>query len=403
MNPFADEKPQLVHFEKDDSHYEYCRMQMHEIEHVLRRTFICNLALCILVCFFGIFQKYIAGFDLLSAPLKLEGVQEMSAILVGGIFQIIIAMVIIVLGYFAWANFHTLNIILEAWYAIVTVIGIVRLDYLSAIIGIVGAVFYFFAIREMRKEQVLSEMEGYPDFPEKFDISKSDIVIQTLLAHQGEKRTKSTLFTTDYSLRKKKKGTVYHKNGSSLNNTAEKKEEGDAGAELVQILKQQLSDVKDARQTRTAIASLEAVAAEQKREKEGISLKDMADLMDEAAPEAAEAAEAKAPERTGTAAEPQPEHIHPERADAEAAAAAILAEAEEKAKAILAEAEKKAKSLAQQADAAPENAPAETSAPEAITEKAQPEKAADFSAAPKQHPVQNGQSNPNRKKKKKKH
>lgn len=404
QNPFENEKPKLVHFEKDDSHYEYCRMQMREIEHVLRRTCICNLVLCIIVSFLAIFQKYIAGFDLFSTPLKLEGVQQTGAILVGGIFQIIIAMIIIVLGYFAWANFHTLNIILEMWYIIVTVIGIARTDYLSAIIGIVGAMFFFFAIREMRKEQALSEMEGYPDFPEKFDISKSDIVIQTLLAHQGERRTKSTLFTTDYSLRKKKKTPSYYKNGNSMSNKSDEKEEGAAGAELAKMLQQQLSDVQDARRTRTAIASLEAVAAEQRREKQGISLKDMADLMDEPTAPQPEAEAPEVPEPSEPAAEREQEPISSERADAAAAAAAILAEAEEKAKAILAAAEEKAKAFSKQQDAASETPSAETPAPEkSAEEKAADETPAEKSAAQKPRPAQNGQGNPNRKKKKKKH
>lgn len=203
FTPFEDEKPQIVHFEKSQSHYEYCRMQMYDIEKVHRRTFICNLALCILVCFFSIFKRYIAVFDLLSSPFA--ALDKPQAILTGGIFQIIFGMAIIVLGYLAWANYHSLNIIICAWYAAVTLVGVFRLDYLSALIGIVGTVFYFFSIRELRHEQALSQMDGYPDFHEKFDVSKSDIVIQTLLAHKGEHRTKSTLFTTDYSLRKMKK------------------------------------------------------------------------------------------------------------------------------------------------------------------------------------------------------
>lgn len=326
QNPFENEKPKLVHLEKDESHYEYCRMQMHDIEKIHRRTFICNLGICILVCFLSIFQKYIAGFDLLSTPLGLTDVRAAGAILAGGIFEIVIAMIITVLGYLAWANFHTLNIILEAWYVIVTLIGIFRLDYLSAIVGIVGCVFYFFSIREMQHEQRLSEMEGYPEFQEKFDISKSDIVIQTLLAHQGEHRTKSTLFTTDYSLRKKKKKPQYYKNGSSLNPDSAEKEEPDAGAALASVLQERLEVVKDEKQARTAIASLDAVTAAKQREKEGISLKDMSDLTSE----------------PYTAEETASENV---QSAAEAEAAAILAEAQEKAAAILAEAKKKAEEI----------------------------------------------------------
>ena len=373
MNPFETERPQIVHLEKDESHYEYCRMQMHEIERTHRRTFICNLVLCIVVCFLSIFQKYIAMFDMLSTPLGVSNVRRAGAILAGGIFQIIIAMIIIVLGYLAWANFHTLNIILAAWYAIVTIIGIGRLDYMSALVGIIGVVFYAFSIREMLHEGRLSEMEGYPEFQEKFDISKSDIVIQTLLAHQGERRTKSTLFTTDYSLRKKKKTSHYYKNGESVTNNFEEREAGKAGEELAAILKKQLKDVKDARQTRAAIAELEAVEAARARELSGVGLEELSAVTS--------LPEEKPAEAEQSAAEPEAEAGPDERTEAEAAAAAILAEAEAKAAAILAEAEAKAKQLAQE----PEK-PAEQTAPAA-------------GKAPADNP-QRKNGNPNRKKKK---
>ena len=201
QNPFADEKPQIVHFEKDQSHYEYCRMKMHEIEHAHRRTFIGNLILCVLVCVLGVFKQYIGGFCLLAKPDH----ETHSAFLALGVFQIVTAFIIIVLSYLAWANPGTLNIILDAWYLIVTIIGVYRSDYLTAVIGIVGVVLYFFSMRALSEEQRMSEMEGYPNFVEKLNVEQSDIIVQTLLAHKGEKRTKSTLFTTDYSLRRKKK------------------------------------------------------------------------------------------------------------------------------------------------------------------------------------------------------
>ena len=380
-NPFADEAVKLVHFEKDESHYEYCRMQMHDIERTHRRTFFCNLVICIVVCFLSIFRKYIGGFDMLSTPLGLSDVRAAGAVLAGGIFVILIAMVIIVLGYLAWANFHVLNLILEVWYIIVTVIGISRLDYLSAIIGIVGTVFYFFSIKAMSHEQRLSEMEGYPDFQEKFDISKSDIVIQTLLAHQGEHRTKSTLFTTDYSLRKKKKKPGYYKNGSSFRENADS-EKADAGAELAQILQKQISEVKDAKETRTAIAALDADAAARKREKDGVTLKDIAEFEKLPASAAAEPAET---------AEPVPAAPAAGLTDAaEDAAAKILADAEAKARAILAEAEAKAKAMSAEpaADAAPAKA-----------ENAEP---AEKPAAKTGKPEQRGSGTPQNRRRKKK-
>lgn len=335
-NPFENEKPKIVHLEKSDSHYEYCRMQMHDIEKVHRRTFICNLVLCIVVCFFSIFQKYVALFDLLSWPFG--GLDRPEAILTGGIFIIIIGMLIILLGYLAWANYRTLNIILWAWYVMVTLLGIFRLDYLSAMIGIIGAVFYFFSVRELRHEQALSQMEGYPDFHEKLDISKSDIVIQTLLAHQGERRTKSTLFTTDYSLRRKKK-----KKGSFGYAEPEKDRAEEAGNALVEALQKGIQDVRNA-EAKTEAAEAPAAPEQSAAAEQPDAPQEMTELIPETEPAPQEMKEL-IPETEPAPQDPKPENIEPARADAEAAAAAILAEAEARTQRILAEAEEKANAL----------------------------------------------------------
>lgn len=254
-NPFEDEKPKLVHFEKDESHYEYCRIQMREIDRTHRRTFLYNMILCIAVCLLAIFQKYVGGFCMMKKP----DLVSPGSILALGIFQIFVAMIVMALGYLAWANYHTLIIILESWYAVVLIIGIVRLDYLTGIVGVAGMVIYIFSLRAMQKENGLSEMEGYPDFQEKFDIEKSDIVIQTLLAHKGEKRTKSTLFTTDYSLRRRKKKHSFDASAEDAPS------EGKAGEELAEELKRHLKDARDAKSARTAIAALDAVSSARER------------------------------------------------------------------------------------------------------------------------------------------
>ena len=248
QNPFADEKPQIVHFEKDQSHYEYCRVKMHEIERAHCRTFVGNLILCILVCVLGIFQQYIGGFCLVAKPDHWTH----SAFFALGVFQIVTAFIVIILGYLAWANIGSLNIILAAWYLIVTIIGIYRSDYLTAVVGVVGVVLYVFAMRAMSEEQRLSEMEGYPNFVEKFDVAQSDIVIQTLLAHKGEKRTKSTLFTTDYSLRRKKKK-------NELFPVQEKQPESGAESLAVELQKRLdgLRDAKTEEKTETSAAAPE--------------------------------------------------------------------------------------------------------------------------------------------------
>ena len=291
MNPFEEEKPQIVHLEKSQSHYEYCRMQMHDIEKVHRRTFMVNLGICLIVAMLAIFRQYIAGFDLLSRDLA--QFDKPGTILTGGIFQILFCMGTILIGYLAWANFHTLNIIQECWYFLVTFLGVIRLDYLSAVIGMVGLVFYFYSLKAMSHEAQLAEMDGYPDFQERFDISQSDIVIETLLAHKGEKRTKSTLFTTDYSLRRKKKKRA--------------EETGkDASKELAAEIRKRLEQVEAAKHPENAEEAKKAEEAKQAAEKAAQSAAEMQDIVNPPAEEA-------------KAADPD----------------AIIAEAEAKAKAIL--------------------------------------------------------------------
>ena len=92
-NPFENEKPKIVHLEKSESHYEYCRMQMHDINRVHKRTFFCNMGLCMVVCLLAMFQQTVAGFDMLSVPFTVDDSPGM--ILAKGIFQIMFAMIII--------------------------------------------------------------------------------------------------------------------------------------------------------------------------------------------------------------------------------------------------------------------------------------------------------------------
>ena len=301
INPFEEEQPKIVHLEKSQSHYESCRMQMHDIEKSYRRTFLAHMIICILVCGLAVFHVYIAGFDFLSKPLASADNPEANlamANLAAGIFQIIVGMGSLLIGYLAWANFHTLHIIQACWYFLVTFLSIWRLEYLSAVIGIVGLVFYFFAIREMGHEARLAELDGYPDFQEQFNISQSDIVIQTLLSHKGEHRTKSTLFTTDYSLRRKKKKRA---DGEP--------EEKDPTRELAKELRKRLEETEAAKHP-----------AEQKAEKpeNAAESSEMQDLIGEAVQKTVDEME--------------------QNADVQADADAIIAQAEAKAKAILAEA-----------------------------------------------------------------
>lgn len=201
---WQEEQPKIVHLEKNCSHYEYCRMQMHDIQAAYRRTFVGNTALCIFISLLAVFQVYIQIFGFFSMPFA--AMEGPGAVLGGGILQIVFALVILVLGYLAWANVHTLNVILTVFYGVVTFMGIIRLDYWSAILGVIGLWLYIYSMRSMQKEGALAELEGYPEFRDHFDISTSDIVVQTLMAHRGERRSGGR-FNNNRSLRKRRKQT----------------------------------------------------------------------------------------------------------------------------------------------------------------------------------------------------
>lgn len=256
QNPFGDSAPKIVHMEKNESHYECCRMQMHEIEHTHRRTFIANLFLCLLVSFLSVFSVYVKGFSFFS--VMFIGVDRMSvtnARLGGGIFQIVAAMIIIIIGYFAWANFRSLNIILMVWYGLVTAFGIFGGDYISAVIGVIGLSFYIISMQALRREGALEQMEGYPEFREKFDINKSDYVLQTLLAHRGEHHERPSFFTGKTSLRKKKKKQLSEEEDAMR---AEMKTDA-----LAAELAKQIAATKDAEAAERAVKEVELLTKDQ--------------------------------------------------------------------------------------------------------------------------------------------
>ena len=299
---FEDDQPKIVHLNSNESHYEMCRMQMHDIEHVHRRTFLANMVLSILVCFLSIFHINIQCFSLLSAPFMVEDTPGMN--LAGGIFQIIVAMIIIIAGYLAWANFHSLNLLLETWYAFVVILGVFRLDVVSAIIGVVGFAFYLFSIQAMRREESLSQLEGYPEFREKFDIDKSDIVIQTLLAHKGEKREKPSFFSAGRSLRRKQfVSDTAEQNGRATDALAD---------ELTKALRQKKLENEISAED-TAVSEQPADAAEEMESLETV-LEDNAETVTEETAEIAE--DIPTPEKTAeTPAETKPsaEHSAPKK------------------------------------------------------------------------------------------
>ena len=128
--------------------------------------------------------------------------------------------------------------------------------------------------------------------------------------------SKPSVFSTDYSLRRRKKTTFADR--------VEQEKESSAGSALAETLQQKLSDVRDERAARTAIASLEAVTAAQEREgkKKSKKMQTLEDDITESAKPVEEAAEAVAESAKPVA----------EAAEAVAESAKPVAEAAEAAK-----------------------------------------------------------------------
>ena len=166
------ERVKHTKLEKDYSYFDSCRETMAEIEKTNRAAFFYTCFACFIIAFTAMFKQRFQIFS--SLGYALGEPDSFAVIFCGGAMQIFLAILVVIVGYLAWANFHKLNIALFALYAAMCLLGVYHVDLPSMGLGLLGAAMYIRAMLTLPEEERLSKLEGYPYFNERLELSKQD-------------------------------------------------------------------------------------------------------------------------------------------------------------------------------------------------------------------------------------
>ncbi|WP_281527432.1 hypothetical protein [Ruminococcus champanellensis] len=166
------ERVKHTKLEKDYSYFDSCRETMAEIEKTNRSAFFYTCFACFIIAFTAMFKQRFQIFS--SLGYALGEPDSFAVIFCGGAMQIFLAILVVIVGYLAWANFHKLNIALFALYAAMCLLGVYHVDLPSLGLGLLGAAMYIRAMLTLPEEERLSKLEGYPYFNERLELSKQD-------------------------------------------------------------------------------------------------------------------------------------------------------------------------------------------------------------------------------------
>lgn len=166
------ERVKHTKLEKDYSYFDSCREAMAAIEKINRTAFFYTCFACFIIAFTAMFKQRFQIFS--SLGYALGEPDSFAVIFCGGVMQIFLAALVVIIGYLAWANFHKLNIPLFALYAAMCLLGIYHMDLPSVGIGLLGTAMYTRAMLTLPEEEKLSQLEGYPYFSERLELSRQD-------------------------------------------------------------------------------------------------------------------------------------------------------------------------------------------------------------------------------------
>lgn len=166
------ERVKHTKLEKDYSYFDSCREAMADIEKINRAAFYYTCLACFIIAFCAMFKQRFQIFS--SLGYAMGEPDSFAVIFCGGIMQVFLALVVVVVGYLAWANFHKLNIALFALYAAMCLLGLYHMDIPSLGIGLLGTAMYIRAMLTLPEEERLSKLEGYPYFNERLELSRQD-------------------------------------------------------------------------------------------------------------------------------------------------------------------------------------------------------------------------------------
>lgn len=159
---------------KDYSYFGHCKSLMRQIELDYRIAFFYTLFVSFIVCFTAMFKKRYQVFSCFAYMFGEP--DDFVAIFCGGLSQILISLIVIIIGYMAWAHVRRCNLALFLFYTLMAVLGVIRADWPSALLGLGGVLFYLRALFSMVQDERICTLEGYPYFNERFELSKEDFV-----------------------------------------------------------------------------------------------------------------------------------------------------------------------------------------------------------------------------------
>lgn len=171
--------------EKDYSYFDSCKTLMKEIERDYRFAFFYTVFVAFVVCCGAPMKVRFQVFSCIGYGLGEP--DNAVSILAGGFGQIVLAFVAVLVGYFAWANFRRLNLLMFALYGTMSILALIHADVPSMILGIPGAAMYIRALFAVVQDERICKLEGYPYFNERFELSKQDFEKPPLHPDEPEK------------------------------------------------------------------------------------------------------------------------------------------------------------------------------------------------------------------------
>lgn len=166
------ERVKNVQLKKDCSYYDHCKTMMGQIHSDYRLAFFCSAIICLIVSIAAVFKIRFQIFSVVA--YQLGEPDNFITIFCGGFTQVFAAIVVLLIALASWAHLHRGHIFMLLFYGALAVLGIVKSDWPSVLLGAAGVIFYLRAVLAMAEDERMSELAGYPNFTRQLELSKED-------------------------------------------------------------------------------------------------------------------------------------------------------------------------------------------------------------------------------------
>ncbi len=146
----------------DAERYDFCRSRMKDIERKYKISFLYSTAIFSLIAFLSIFRFRFEVVSVVAAVF--DAADGFISNMLGGLIQILSCVFFITAAYFAWSNFHRLNIVFMLFYLLIFMLSIKNKNWLSLAVSPPGIFLYGISSSAFLEERELSREDGYPNF-----------------------------------------------------------------------------------------------------------------------------------------------------------------------------------------------------------------------------------------------